>query len=341
MPSILILSFCLLTMCKFQRPILINIGDICVSVDSANPDILTQVRDRYRCFLSDKSPDLEIEMAFFEEGTGPAQFLEVPPALLLPEFIERNLALQKLMQPPGSSFSQPAFSSRPPRSGEAAPAPGSDSKPKIAHLDSKILLQRVDFAGVVDTKTRRGKNILGKKLEGFAIESFLRICYSFLAVEQDGLLLHSAGIIRGENGYIFPGHSGTGKSTIASLATSQERVLSDELVVVRKKEKDYLVYSTPFYGTNESTACNSRALLKAAFLPVKDSQVYLKKARPALALTKLMSSVLFFSQEDGLNRRLMDISAGLVAQVPFYEMHFRRDSTFWERIGELERNGGI
>jgi hypothetical protein len=173
-------------------------------------------------------------------------------------------------------------------------------------------------------------------MEPFAIESFLRICYSFLAVEHRGLLLHSAGVIKNGNGYIFPGISGTGKSTIASLATEKEVVLSDEMVVVREAEEGHLVYSTPFYGTNESADLNSNAPLKAAFLPVKDDKVCIKETKPSQALTKLLASVLFFGQKPSLNQCLMDISADIIAQIPFYEMHFQRDTSFWKRIDELD-----
>jgi hypothetical protein len=184
---------------------------------------------------------------------------------------------------------------------------------------------------------RRGRTVFEKNAEPFAVESFLRIGYSFLTVDRGGLLLHSAGVLRNGRGYIFPGQSGTGKSTIASLATPTETVLSDEMVVVKKGGDGYLVYSTPFYGTNSSTEHNIAAPLQAAFLPVKDQAVYLKQAKQAQALSKLLAGVLFFSQEPALNRRLMDIGANIVAHVPFYELHFRRDGSFWECIAELEK----
>jgi hypothetical protein len=214
-----------------------------------------------------------------------------------------------------------------------------ESRPQVAHLGRKIMFQRRDFAGWIDIEARKGRSVLRKNLEPFAVESFLRICYSFLAVEHGGLLLHSAGVIRDGSGYIFPGVSGTGKSTIAGLATARERVLSDEMVIVRKVKECYLVYSTPFYGTNESADSNDNAPLKAAFLPMKDNQVYVEETKPSQALTKLLASVLFFGQEVGANQRLMDISADIIAQIPFYRLHFQRDTSLWECIGELE-NGG-
>jgi hypothetical protein len=330
---------------KAETAVKLDIGDICVQVASPHGEIIAHVQDRYRDFLSHKEPDFEIEMAFLAE-IDPAEFLAVPREMLL-EFIERNRAARRhLDQSDASSGWQAPYSywaedwrQRSHSSVEPDEDPTSRSKPRVSHLDDQVLLQRSDFAGCLDMKTRRGKNLFRKGMEPIAVESFLRICYSFLAVEHGGLLLHSAGVLRDDNGYIFPGPSGTGKSTIASLATAKETVLSDEMVVVSKKEGGYLVYSTPFYGTNESTEQNIGGYLKAAFLPVKGNEVYLKEARPAQALAKLLASVLFFSQEPSLNQRLMDIGTDVVARVPFYEMHFRRDASFWGCIDEIEGKG--
>ena len=332
---------------KAETAIKLNIGAICVLVASPHRQIIAHVQDRYRDFLSDKEPDFEIEMAFLGDVES-AEFLDVPREILL-EFTERNLAVQSRLEQLATSSQQRApyhpwaqnWRQRFHSTVEPDEDPGSRSRPKVSHLDHRVLLQRSDFAGCLDMKARRGRNTFRKNMEIIAVESFLRICYSFLAVEHGGLLLHSAGVLRDDKGYIFPGPSGTGKSTIASLATAKETILSDEMVVVRKREGNYLVYSTPFYGTNESTEQNMGGYLKAAFLPVKDDKVYLIEARPAQALAKLLASVLFFSQEPSLNRRLMGIATDVVAQVPFYEMHFRRDNSFWECIGEVERNAGI
>jgi hypothetical protein len=73
---------------------------------------------------------------------------------------------------------------------------------------------------------------------------------------------------------------------------------------------------------------------------VKDAQSYVVGAKPRRALARLLASVLFFGQEPVSTQRVMDIGADLVAQVPFFEMHFRRDNSFWERIGELNGAGG-
>jgi hypothetical protein len=314
---------------QIPTTIKVDIGDMCALITAQRPKIIAHIQDRYRAFVSDKTPDFEIEMAW-KEDVDVAEFLGVPADLLL-EFHRRSPT------GPGSHADTDQDWSWWFEPGAKSVDSKATSKPHIAHLDRLILFQRSDFAGCLDLQARQGRNVFEQNTEPFAVESFLRISYSFLAVDRGGLLLHSAGVLRNGRGYIFPGQSGTGKSTIASLATPTETVLSDEMVVVRKGGDGYLVYSTPFYGTNPSAECNIAAPLQAAFLPVKDWAVYLKPARSAQALSKLLAGVLFFSQEPAMTRRLMDIGADIVAHVPFYEMHFRRDGSFWERIAKLEK----
>ncbi|MBN1976804.1 MAG: hypothetical protein JW918_05335 [Anaerolineae bacterium] len=317
---------------KLEEAIKLDIGGLCTQITSPHHEIIAHCADRYRDFLADRPPDLEIVLAF-EAGIDLAEFLDAPYETFQP-FTRRGLAKKKAHD----AWTQPDPLLQSPQIPSSTVEERLESRPQISHLGQRTLFQRRDFAGWIDVEARRGRSVLRQNLEPFAVESFLRICYSFLAVEHGGVLLHSAGVIRDGNGYIFPGVSGTGKSTIASLATAREVVLSDEMVVVRKVGKSYLVYSTPFYGTNESANQNSNAPLKAAFLPVKDDQVYVKETKPAQALAKLLAGALFFGQEPSFNQRLMDISADIVARIPFYEMHFQRDTSFWKCIGEL--NGG-
>ena len=314
----------------------VNIGDMAVLIAVQRPEIVAYIRDRYHAFLSDKKPDFEIEMAW-KEDVDPARFLGVSPELL----VSGQGQLDWPDDPSGEygPYSRAAkdWDWRSELGPESAGSK-SGSRPQVSHLDGLTLFQRSDFAGCLDLNARWGRTVFARNAEPFAVESFLRISYSFLAVDCGGLLLHSAGILRDKHGYIFPGQSGTGKSTIASLVTPTETVLSDEMVVVRKGGDGYLVYSTPFYGTDSSAEQNIAARLQAAFLPVKDQAVYLKEAKPAQVLSKLLTSVLFFGQEPALSRRLMEAGADVVAGIPFYEMHFRRDGSFWERIAELEKS---
>jgi hypothetical protein len=210
----------------------IEVGGLCVAVETCRPDIACHLRDRYGGFISNRAPHFALELAVdeTEQACGPA--------------------------------SEDCGTTR----------------PRVARLGDRLEFRRADFTGWINWTARRGEARFPCATQVTAVESFLRIAYSFLALEQGGLLLHSAGIRRDRDavgrGYIFPGRSGTGKSTIAGFATAREEVLSDEMVLVRPESGGYCVYSTPFYGTGERGVRDRSAHLCAGFLPLKDADVY-------------------------------------------------------------------
>lgn len=309
------------------------IGELRVSVVSRQPLILDHLRQRYRHFtVAGGTPDFEIEMRHLQDPADAARFLNVPVDLIT-ELIREPApgAAAKTSEKHAGLFStDDAAASRKTKL---------DSKPEVRRIGGRVVFRRIDFAGSLDLTAGHGRVVFAERMQTIAVESFLRVAYSFLAAEQGGLLLHSAAVARGAHGYIFPGPSETGKSTIASLVTRQEQVLSDEMVLVRKIKGAYRVWSSPFFGTNESTELNVGAPLRAAFLPVKDTRVYVEKTSPGRALAKLLASVLFFDQDLAANERLLSIATDLVGTVPFFDMHFRRDGAFWICIEELEQKG--
>ena len=320
-------------MCPNIPYIRLGIGEICVSVVSTQPAILAHVRERYRHFVVDHAADFTIEMRYFQDPDSAARFLDVSAGLVVELIRDTGTFAPRAAIAPGadtcSSWSRSNCAS--------VRKTKLDSKPEVSRVGRRVVFRRVDFVGSMDLSAGNGQVVFAKDMQIIAVESFLRIAYSFLAVEHGGILLHSAAVVRGPNGYIFPGPSETGKSTIASLATLHEKVLSDEMVLVRKMNGVYRVYSSPFFGTNESAELNFGAPLRAALLPIKDTQVYLEKTPSARALAKLLASVLFFDQDPAANERLMSVATDILVAVPFFNLHFRRDGTFWSCIEELEQ----
>ena len=89
----------------------------------------------------------------------------------------------------------------------------------------------------------------------------VEICLLSRLALDGGLLLHAAGLTIREEGYIFTGSSGTGKSTIAQyFAERGALVLSDERLIIRKIADDVLFYGTPWVGSG-NYAHNAQAPL--------------------------------------------------------------------------------
>src|SRR5487761_136703 len=72
----------------------------------------------------------------------------------------------------------------------------------------------------------------------YGLDSLIRILLSVLLVPRSGFLLHAATILRGDHTYVFTGHSGAGKSTVASLSPAGS-VLTDEISLLRATDEGW------------------------------------------------------------------------------------------------------
>ena len=84
----------------------------------------------------------------------------------------------------------------------------------------------------------------------------------------DGVMAHGLGINDRGKGIAFVGRSGAGKSTLAELWKDHERVdiLSDEHIIIRKKDGRFWLYGTPWPGMVAAAASENVPLNHIFFI---------------------------------------------------------------------------
>lgn len=183
--------------------------------------------------------------------------------------------------------------------------------------------------GWYDEQSRQGELVM--RPEGDP-ENYLRVLYAWKMLEQDGLLLHAAGVIRRERGFVFFGASGSGKTTISRFSL-QDKVLSDDMVILKLKGDQVRVYGVPFRGEiAEAPRMNGTAPLKGLFSLVKDNAHFLRPVDKLRAVAQLTGSVPFVLTAPGSAAQVMSVCERIVGRVPVTELHFSRDDAFWEVI---------
>jgi hypothetical protein len=91
-------------------------------------------------------------------------------------------------------------------------------------------------------------------LQGTSCDPFVGPALELLMITQlaggDGVVMHACGIDAGGMGIVFAGESGAGKSTLSRLWAShgQVEILSDDRVVVRRRNGRFVLYGTPWHG---------------------------------------------------------------------------------------------
>lgn len=161
--------------------------------------------------------------------------------------------------------------------------------------------------------------------------SFLRFIYSFILIKEPGFLLHASSLIKNGKGFIFPGKSGSGKTTIAQLSHNAI-LLSDEISIVKWARDTSSVFGTPFTGDLAIHGENTFAPIHGIYFPVKDKINNLCKLSPKEGLERLLPNVVFFTKHNLISKKLFNLCADMVMKTNAYELCFTPDPSFWSCI---------
>lgn len=150
-----------------------------------------------------------------------------------------------------------------------------------------------------------------------------------------GVELHAAGLVDAQGrGHLFVGHSGAGKSTMTRLWEYRPGVviLSDDRIILRRKEGAFRMYGTPWHGDARHASPGSAPVSAIYLLEHGDAtRMTPLSATQAVARLFTMSLAAFYSR-DAVAFTLGFINR-LVEAIPCFELAFVPD----RRVVELVR----
>jgi len=148
-----------------------------------------------------------------------------------------------------------------------------------------------------------------------------------------GIMTHACGIKINENGIIFAGNSGEGKSTLANLCSEEKDItlLNDDRIIVRETKNSFLLYGTPWHGDVKICSPDSAPLEKVFFLK-HASRNYLVRLNNMEACSRLMIRMFpAFWSHSGMEYTLA-LSTRLTRVIPCFELGFVPDKSAMEFI---------
>ncbi len=163
----------------------------------------------------------------------------------------------------------------------------------------------------------------------YTVDSLLRVLLSMILLPHRGFLLHAATIERHGRAHIFMGRSGAGKSTVAGLAPAGTP-LTDEISLLRGDADGWRAHGTPFWGEFRAGDRNCHMPVAGIYALMQAEENRLEKIAPRKALRGLLENVLFFSDDRASREQLLSIVSACAEALPFFRLHFKRDSSFWE-----------
>ena len=179
-------------------------------------------------------------------------------------------------------------------------------------------------------KTPGGAELLNPVL--YPLDQLLLI---HILAQNDGALVHAAGMHFHDRGYIFPGRSGAGKSTISSQFAKRKHIglLSDDRVAIRKINNKFMAYGTPWAG-DAGIAENKGTILSGIFFLHQGSENVIKEISPGEAFERLMPVTSVPWYEEGMMTKVLSFCEDMVSCIPSFDMFFRPDSEIVDLLEE-------
>lgn len=185
--------------------------------------------------------------------------------------------------------------------------------------------------GFIDPFQRRAELQLSAAQPLEEMDYFLRMICALVAFEAGGLMFHAAGILRRGKAYVFYGHSGSGKTTIAHLSAG-EQIISDDLLLIMPSPEGWQAHATPFWNQWHAQPPTVPEPLFGLFRLVKDQRVYLEPVSRAHAVAEMAGSAPVISADPDRSQALLQRCQSILDTVPAYRLHFLKDTSFWRVI---------
>ncbi|UCD72022.1 MAG: hypothetical protein JSW70_03250 [Syntrophobacterales bacterium] len=187
---------------------------------------------------------------------------------------------------------------------------------------------------VMNPSLYRGELYVKKPADesSFAIEPFSGVTAELLMVhylaQGKGVLLHSCGIELDGKGILFVGHSGAGKSTMARLCNNAGDVpiLSDDRIIVRKKDGIFWMYGTPWQGEEQFASPKGHPLHRIYFIKHARKNKITKTDEIGATSKLLTCSFPPFWDKKGM-RFTLDFLSDLSNTIPCRELRFVPDES--------------
>ena len=156
--------------------------------------------------------------------------------------------------------------------------------------------------------------------------------------KKRGVILHACGIVIEDRGILFLGESGAGKSTLARMWDQENSVdiLSDDRVIVRKQDREFRVYGTPWHGEAAFGSPREGRLERIFFLNHgKENSV--KEMKGLDAVSHLLTCSFPPLCDSQAMEFVLEFFSQLAAQVPCQELNFRPDKSALALVKKISK----
>jgi hypothetical protein len=196
--------------------------------------------------------------------------------------------------------------------------------------DDGVYFTTPGYRGFISTELGTGKLTLSSINPEEEIDYFIRVAYALLAFQVGGVMLHAAGIVRDGLAYLFFGHSGSGKTTIARL--SPGIVLNDDLVILLPEGNVWRAFGSPFWNHSQVKPAALSAPVTALFWLEQSKRVQLEPLSDSQAIAEMVANVPVIPADSLRSATLLERLYRITQTTPVKKLSFLPDASFWNVI---------
>lgn len=191
-----------------------------------------------------------------------------------------------------------------------------------------------------DPDTAAGRLYLLKQGPG-CFRPLYRLLWMYFAQvlgEKAGCFVHAAALVKDEEGYLFMGDSGAGKSTFVKLCP-EYHVLSDDGPIITSRNGEYRIYPSPYHQMDfekglDKEVIHMSARVKGLYFLIKDDRVSLERVSKKEAFSMILKRYIHFFPYLSAQAKtaLFDLFFDVCYGLPAYYLYFRRDQDLRKAI---------
>lgn len=163
-----------------------------------------------------------------------------------------------------------------------------------------------------------------------------QILLSYLLAERSGCIFHSSGIVYENNGLIFIGNSGAGKSSIIQQFKKETPLLSEDRIIVRKIGNKFMLYGTWFHDFSNRLTIPGGVPLKALFILKQSDKNCIERIKnTSTIVTKLLTCIIRPLETEKWWGLTLNFLSELAEKVPVHYLFFDMSGNITHEIDKL------
>ncbi len=203
------------------------------------------------------------------------------------------------------------------------------------------LVRQVSFARLDHTRVDIHNSDLGRKafeaghLGALTMTPTDQILLAALLADRSGCYLHSDGVNMGGKGFLFVGHSGAGKSTIATQLKDRCEILCDDRMIVRKWDGRFFIHGNWSHGTMPVVSAGSAPLSGIFFLEQADENRIVPVKNRMEIITKLLACLIKPLVTKEWWEKMLTLVEDLADSVPCRRLRFDRSGDVYRILKDF------